>query len=235
MGLCSLIREPRSSEIGLADRDRPYGETLKRGRIPSASTGIVFWLAFTYVPSYVRDPIGTTPEVARLNAPSRRSSTRSRSRSLGCCRIRCSKSQRAAWTRAWSVRLTRRPGPRLRPNYSTMLQTARSITAGSSQYWRCRVCPPAAGVPAPARRRSGGEPRRAAHAGRCGSSASLGESGGVRYGRLFFPVVLLTRGATLRGSASSGSEPRRMPRGTRPSPPRRCARSGLLAGRSRVP
>lgn len=34
----------------------------------SAYTGIVFWLAFTYVPSYLQDPIGTTPEVATLGA-----------------------------------------------------------------------------------------------------------------------------------------------------------------------
>jgi MFS transporter, MHS family, proline/betaine transporter len=34
----------------------------------SAYTGIVFWLAFTYVPSYLQEPIGTTPEVATLGA-----------------------------------------------------------------------------------------------------------------------------------------------------------------------
>jgi MHS family proline/betaine transporter-like MFS transporter len=34
----------------------------------SAYTGIVWWLAFTYVPSYLQDPIGTTPEVATLGA-----------------------------------------------------------------------------------------------------------------------------------------------------------------------
>jgi MHS family proline/betaine transporter-like MFS transporter len=34
----------------------------------SVYTGIVFWLAFTYVPSYLQDPIGVTPEVATLGA-----------------------------------------------------------------------------------------------------------------------------------------------------------------------
>jgi MHS family proline/betaine transporter-like MFS transporter len=34
----------------------------------SAYTGIVFWLAFTYVPSYLQDPVGMTPEVATLGA-----------------------------------------------------------------------------------------------------------------------------------------------------------------------
>jgi MFS transporter, MHS family, proline/betaine transporter len=34
----------------------------------TAYMGIVYWLAATYVPSYLQDPIGTTPEVATLGA-----------------------------------------------------------------------------------------------------------------------------------------------------------------------
>jgi hypothetical protein len=34
----------------------------------TAYMGIIYWLAATYVPSYLQDPIGTTPEVATLGA-----------------------------------------------------------------------------------------------------------------------------------------------------------------------
>jgi MFS transporter, MHS family, proline/betaine transporter len=45
---------------------RHQGRAVARVFALSAYTGIVFWMAFTYVPSYLQDPIGTTPEVATL-------------------------------------------------------------------------------------------------------------------------------------------------------------------------
>jgi hypothetical protein len=49
----------------------------------TAYMGIIYWLAATYVPSYLQDRIGTTPEVATLGATLSPILYASRSRSRG--------------------------------------------------------------------------------------------------------------------------------------------------------
>jgi MHS family proline/betaine transporter-like MFS transporter len=81
IGLIALIMRRRMAETTdfAAARDAhelsavPIKRALRHNRRAiaqvfalSAYTGVVFWLAFSYVPSYLQDPIGTTPEVATL-------------------------------------------------------------------------------------------------------------------------------------------------------------------------
>ena len=47
---------------------RHHRRAIARVFALTAYTGIAFWLAFSYVPSYLQEPIGTTPEVATLGA-----------------------------------------------------------------------------------------------------------------------------------------------------------------------
>jgi MFS transporter, MHS family, proline/betaine transporter len=47
---------------------RHQGRAIAQVFALTAYTGIVWWLAFTYVPGYLQDPIGTKPEVATLGA-----------------------------------------------------------------------------------------------------------------------------------------------------------------------
>jgi MFS transporter, MHS family, proline/betaine transporter len=83
IGLIALIMRLRMAETPSFAAAREAGEVsslpIKRvlrhqGRAIAqvfaltAYTGIVWWLAFTYVPSYLQDPIGTKPEVATLGA-----------------------------------------------------------------------------------------------------------------------------------------------------------------------
>jgi MFS transporter, MHS family, proline/betaine transporter len=83
IGLVALIMRLRMAETPSFAAAREAGEVsalpIKRvlrhqGRAIAqvfaltAYTAIVWWLAFTYVPSYLQDPIGTKPEVATLGA-----------------------------------------------------------------------------------------------------------------------------------------------------------------------
>jgi MFS transporter, MHS family, proline/betaine transporter len=83
IGLIALIMRLRMAETPSFAAAREAGEVsslpIKRvlrhqGRAIAqvfaltAYTGIVWWLAFTYVPSYLQNPIGTKPEVATLGA-----------------------------------------------------------------------------------------------------------------------------------------------------------------------
>jgi MFS transporter, MHS family, proline/betaine transporter len=83
IGLVALIMRRRMAETPSFAAAREAGEVSalpikralrdhRRGIAQvfalTAYTAVVWWLAFTYVPSYLQEPIGTTPEVATLGA-----------------------------------------------------------------------------------------------------------------------------------------------------------------------